>query len=292
MDYKDIYIVPQHYDGNSRNEVNLSIELGGHTFRNPIIPANMGSIISIPLAKELEAQRYFYVLHRFMPYEEIVEFCATYEGIRSISVGIKDEDRKLIMDIANTGAVDYITVDVAHGYQRRVKEMIEFIRHYLPDVYIIAGNVGSVDGCRYLEWFADAIKVGIARGSACGTYEATGVVSPMFSTVLECAKVVKKPIIADGGTKTPGDIAKALVAGAHMVMVGNQFAGHNENGNVYAGSTAYNIKYNEGKVIQVELKGSIFDTYRDMEEKLVSSCTYCGGTDLSAFSTKGEWRKF
>jgi GMP reductase len=111
-----------------------------------------------------------------------------------------------------------------------MKEMLEFLHSvYKKGLYerpfIIAGNVASWGGVADLEdWGADATKVGIAQGDACTTYGQTGFGLPMFTCIQECAAVARKPVIADGGIRTNGDFAKAIVAGGTMVMAGSVFA--------------------------------------------------------------------
>jgi GMP reductase len=113
-----------------------------------------------------------------------------------------------------------------------MKEMISFIKESYREAntemaipFIIAGNVATAGAVVDLEnWGADATKVGIAQGDACTTYGQTGFGVPMFSCIQECAKVAKKPIIADGGIRVNGDFSKALVAGGTMVMAGSIFA--------------------------------------------------------------------
>ena len=140
---------------------------------------------------------------------------------------------------------DYITIDIAHGHSIKMEKIIRWIKatfFYSPP-YIIAGNVSTPDAVRDLEsWGADAIKVGIGPGSACTTYVATGFGSRgcQASIVEECAKAKLKnttKIIADGGIKEPGDIAKALALGADLVMIGGMFSALNDSpGNTITGT--------------------------------------------------------
>ena len=107
-----------------------------------------------------------------------------------------------------------------------MKNTIRTIRTLFGDkTFIIAGNVATSDAVKEItDWGADAIKVGIGQGSPCTTKDKTGFTMPMFSCLLECAKNADVPLIADGGIKCNGDVAKAMCAGADMVMVGGMFA--------------------------------------------------------------------
>jgi len=123
---------------------------------------------------------------------------------------------------------DYITIDIAHGHAESVRRMIGHIKARLPNAFVIAGNVGTPEGVIDLEnWGADATKVGIGPGKVCITRLKTGFGTGgwQLSALKWCARVASKPIVADGGIRTPGDIVKALAFGADFVMVGGVLAG-------------------------------------------------------------------
>ncbi|MEO1584719.1 MAG: IMP dehydrogenase [Planctomycetota bacterium] len=146
------------------------------------------------------------------------------------AVGIKQFDRVEALLAAD---VDVITVDTAHGHSENVLETVREIKRRF-DVEVIAGNVATAEGARDLvEAGADAIKVGIGPGSICTTRVVTGVGVPQISAVMNAIAGVAGtgrdiPVIADGGIRASGDIAKALAAGAHAVMLGSLFAGLDE----------------------------------------------------------------
>src|SRR5438034_3310754 len=127
---------------------------------------------------------------------------------------------------------DLLAVDSAHGHSSRVIEAVKAVKAALPDVDLIAGNVGTFDGaCELARAGADAIKVGIGPGSICTTRVVTGAGVPQITAIAEAYRATKDanvPIIADGGIKYSGDITKALAAGASVVMVGSLFAGTDE----------------------------------------------------------------
>ncbi len=145
------------------------------------------------------------------------------------AVGLKDylERTKRLLD----AEVDFIVIDVANGYTQSVIEAIKKIKSNF-DIDVVAGNVATADGAELLASAgADAIRVGIGSGSACITRLVAGVGVPQISAVMECAQVASKydvPIISDGGIRKPGDIVKALAAGASTVMIGNLLAGTEE----------------------------------------------------------------
>ncbi len=128
--------------------------------------------------------------------------------------------------------VDIIVVDTAHGHSRGVLESVDQIKRLSNQVQVIAGNVATPEGARALiDAGADAVKIGIGPGSICTTRIVAGVGMPQFSAVMECAEVCHDrdvPIIADGGIKYSGDLAKAIAAGADCAMIGSLFAGTDE----------------------------------------------------------------
>jgi IMP dehydrogenase len=128
--------------------------------------------------------------------------------------------------------VDLLAIDSAHGHSSRVLDAVKLIKSKVPDVDLIAGNVGTFDGaCELARAGVDAIKVGIGPGSICTTRVVTGAGVPQITAIAEAYRATKDsnvPIIADGGIKYSGDITKALAAGASAVMIGSMFAGTDE----------------------------------------------------------------
>ncbi|HWY43696.1 MAG TPA: IMP dehydrogenase [Candidatus Sulfotelmatobacter sp.] len=128
--------------------------------------------------------------------------------------------------------VDVVAIDTAHGHTEKVMEAIKAIRHRLPEMQIIAGNVATYEGAKDLIALGiDGLKVGIGPGSICTTRVVTGAGVPQLTAVMEAARAARGtgvPIIADGGIKYSGDITKAIAAGASCVMIGSLFAGTEE----------------------------------------------------------------
>src|ERR1700726_1570401 len=128
--------------------------------------------------------------------------------------------------------VDVLAIDTAHGHSARVMDAIRAIKQRLPEIQLIAGNVGTYEGARDLIALGiDGIKVGIGPGSICTTRVVTGAGVPQITAILEAARAAKGtgvPVIADGGIKYSGDISKAIAAGAAVTMLGGLFAGTEE----------------------------------------------------------------
>ena len=143
--------------------------------------------------------------------------------------------------------VDVIVVDTAHGHSKGVMDTIKYIKKNYKNIDVIGGNIATPDAVRDLvKAGADAVKVGIGPGSICTTRVVTGVGAPQFSAIINCAKEAKKmnvPVIADGGIKYSGDVAKAIAGGASTVMIGSLFAGTKE--------SPGELIYHEGKTFKM-----------------------------------------
>ncbi len=147
------------------------------------------------------------------------------------AVGVTSDTLQRVAELVKAD-VDVIIVDTAHGHSRGVIEMVKRVRKKFPKLELIAGNVGTAEGTRDLiRAGVDAVKVGIGPGSICTTRVVAGVGVPQITAIMECAKIAAKahvPLIADGGIKHTGDIAKAIAAGADTIMIGGMFAGVDE----------------------------------------------------------------
>jgi IMP dehydrogenase len=147
------------------------------------------------------------------------------------AVGAAGDYLERAVEIARAKA-DVLAVDTAHGHSARVMEAIRSIKHRLPDVQLVAGNVATYEGARDLIALGlDGLKVGIGPGSICTTRVVTGAGVPQITAILEATRASGDsgvPIIADGGIKYSGDITKAIAAGASVAMVGGLMAGTEE----------------------------------------------------------------
>jgi len=301
FDYDNILLLPRRCVVESRHECDPSIEFGGRRFRLPVVPANMKTVVSETICERLARDGYFYIQHRFdLDSVAFARYMRERGLFVSLSAGVKEADRNMIDQLAAEGiGADYLTIDIAHGHADSVRRMIEHIRNRLPSAFIIAGNVGTPEAVIDLEsWGADATKVGIGPGKVCITRMKTGFGTGgwQLSALKWCARVATKPIIADGGIREHGDIAKSVRFGASMVMVGSMFAGHEESPGTtvevdgrlykeyYGSASEFNKGHRsfvEGKRILEPIKGKLADTLREMEEDLQSSISYAGGRRLA-----------
>ena len=168
---------------------------------------------------------------------------------------------------------DVLAIDTAHGHTSRVMEAIQAIRHRLPDVQLIAGNVATSEAAKDLIALGiDGLKVGIGPGSICTTRVVTGAGVPQLTAIMEAARAAHGtgiPIIADGGIKYSGDITKALAAGASCVMIGSLFAGTEESPGetiLYQGRTFKSYR-GMGSMGAMDAGSDRYATVQDMEER-------------------------
>ncbi len=300
FDYDNILLLPRKCRVESRSECDASIELGGRRFRIPVVPANMKTVVDESICTWLAQNGYFYVMHRF-DFDNLafVQAMKAKDLYASISLGVKKPDYEMVDRFVALGLVpDYITIDIAHGHADSVKNMIEYLKVKLPDSFVIAGNVATPEAVIDLEnWGADATKVGVGPGKVCITKLKTGFGTGgwQLSALKWCARVATRPIIADGGIREHGDIAKSIRFGATMVMIGSMLAGHEESPGqtvevdgrlykeYYGSASDFNkgeYKHVEGKRILEPIKGKLLDTMIEMEQDIQSSISYSGGRKL------------
>ena len=300
FDYDHILLLPRKCRVESRSECDAGIDFGGRRFKLPVVPANMKTVVDEKLCIWLAEHGYFYVMHRFdfdnLAFVRDMKARGLYA---SISVGIKPADYADIDRLAAEGLTpEYITIDIAHGHSDQVRDMIGHIKTRLPGSFVIAGNVATPEAVIDLEnRGADATKVGVGPGKVCITRLKTGFGTGgwQLSAVKWCARVATKPIVADGGIRHHGDIAKSIRFGATMIMIGSLFAGHEESPGrtvevdgvqykeYYGSASDFNkgeYKHVEGKRILEPIKGKLADTLIEMEQDVQSSISYAGGRKL------------
>jgi GMP reductase len=303
FDFEEVNLIPRRCIVDSRGDCDTSITYGGFKFKIPIVPANMTSIINRDLAVKLASGGYFYIMHRFdINQVEFIETMKNLGLVSSISIGVNDDSYQLINELIELDLVpDFITIDVAHGHSNKMQRMLGFIKSRGVSSFIISGNVSTQEGVIDLdEWGADSIKVGIGPGMSCTTWPTTGFGSRncQASTIMDCSSVTEKPIIADGGIRVPGDIAKSIVLGVDMVMIGGMLGGFSDSPGSVVFTNGFPQKefwgsssqYQSGKKSRIEGKKILID-YKDMtlleellylEECLQSSISYGGGSNIES----------
>ena len=318
IDFDDVLIIPKSNKLNSRKDVKLSRTIQFKYSKEiwtgtPIIAANIDGVGTVSMHNTLSGfgMMTCLVKNYLRHFEKIRN--ATNELI-TITTGVQEEDLKWLDTFMSLYPLTpTICIDIANGYIEKLKDTIKLVRKKYPYVTIIAGNVVTKEETKKLiKAGADVVKVGIGPGSLCTTRIKTGVGYPQISAIAECAKVahkMKAHIVADGGCKNPGDIAKAFVAGADFVMLGGLLAGHKQseikpvNGKIKAyGMSSFEAmkrNYNsindyrtsEGREVEIAYKGDVSNTIKDILGGLASTCTYIGAKEISEMPKKGSFVK-
>jgi IMP dehydrogenase len=256
--------------------------------------------------------------------EKVIEFPNSAKDkfgrlLAGAAVGVSGDTMKRVEHLVKS-QVDAIVIDTAHGHSAGVLRVVQEIREQYPELNIIAGNVATAEATRALfEAGADVVKVGIGPGSICTTRVVAGVGVPQITAIYDCATEARKhgkAIIADGGIKYSGDIAKALASGGHAVMLGSLLAGTTESPGeteifqgrrfkVYRGmgSVSSMEKGSKDRYFQEEnkkfvpegiegrlpYKGPLADTLYQLIGGLRSGMGYCGAKDLQALREEAQF---
>jgi len=200
----------------------------GFFLKIPIISAAMDRVTEVEMAVRLGKMGGLGILHRSNTMEEEVEMVRQVKK-KDVLVGAACSafDLERAKALKDAGA-DVISIDSAHGHNMNVVDGAMRIKRAIGKTPLLVGNIATKEAAQELVKFADGIKVGIGPGSICTTRIVSGVGVPQLSAIMEVVEVARKkgvPVIADGGMRTSGDIAKALGAGASAVMLGNMLAG-------------------------------------------------------------------
>ena len=315
FDFSDVLIRPKRTVLSSRSQVSLTRKF---TFPNststwegvPVIAANMDTTGTFGVMDVLSKHQILTCLTKFYGKNDFKNQPNMQHNWKNaiISTGISDMDYIKLSEILTwrTGSTDqdditWVCVDIANGYMQKIVDFCKKLREEFSNIILIAGNVATREMTEelILNGGVDIVKVGIGPGSACLTRLKTGVGMPQLSCIIECADAAHGAggyIIADGGITCPGDMAKAFGGGADFVMMGGQFAGHDENPGetveengekfklFYGMSSEHAMnkhygkmeKYrsSEGRVIKIKYKGPLENTVLDYLGGLRSACTY------------------
>jgi IMP dehydrogenase len=253
LTYDDIQLVPAYSEISSRLNIRLWTQVTRrYGILQPIIAAPMDTVCDAEMAIAMMKTGGLGIIHRFMSIDDqceevmAVKAACTQEMYENWGV-MYDDWHTEIKDIPIAAAVgangDYyeravsliqaganiILIDVAHGHHKNVKEALYQLKAINSKVDVIAGNIATAEAASDLiEWGADALRVGVGGGSLCTTRIKTGFGVPNVTCLNEVCAISSVPVIADGGIRTSGDIAKALALGASTVMLGSILAGTDE----------------------------------------------------------------
>jgi IMP dehydrogenase len=319
ISYDDLLIVPQFSDIQTRREVDICNWLDQDRFLKfalPIISSPMDTITEEKMAIAMARMGGLGIVHRYNTIEKQLQMAETiFENVSADKVGFAigttgdcfERAKKLV----SIGA-KILCIDVAHGDHILVQRAIGQLRDSLGDApHIMAGNVATLDGFNRLAgWGANSIRVGIGGGSICSTRIQTGHGIPSLESIIECAETHHNvTIIADGGIKNSGDIAKALAAKADFAMIGSIIAGTDctpgeiilsENGDrrkVYRGMASKDAQMDwrgkssslEGISTTVPYKGATFDVVEQLENGIRSAFSYTGARTIQEYWSKAKF---
>lgn len=314
--FGDVLLVPKYSEILSRKQIDLSVNLDNHNLdlSCPFVSSPMDTVTEHAMAITIAKHGGLGVIHRYNTIEEqtsIVRKVRDKTEKVAAAIGVSGDFLERAQSVVSEGA-KILCVDVAHGHHVLMKTALRKLRNsFGKRIHIMAGNVATLEGFNDLaDWGADSIRVGIGGGSICSTRIQTGHGVPTLQSVLDCSKTDRDAlIIADGGMKSTGDIAKAIAAGADLVMCGSLFAGTDESpGEVFSASD--NKKYKvyrgmasieaqrdwkgshnsvEGISTTIPYKGSIVNIVQMMKKQLTSACSYSGAANLTDFKNKSEF---
>lgn len=315
--FDDVLIRPEYSEIDSRTKINLSQEFLGLKLKIPIISANMDYITGPDMAWAMYKAGGLGILHRFADWDtqkKNINRQMWDTGVIAFSIGTREPDLSIAqVKEVFTGAPPksdkIVCIDVAHGHHKKVIDLVKAIKDQFPHINVIAGNVATAEGVADLAIAgADAIKVGIGPGSVCTTRVVTGVGVPQLSAILDCARAAKtfnRPIIADGGIRSAGDIVKALAAGADVVMLGSLLAGTNEApGDIIDTGRGRRVKRYQGQSIFgsndalftregisgfVDAKGPVADVLKQLMGGLRSGMSYVGAENLEELRERAQF---
>ncbi|MBK7630581.1 MAG: guanosine monophosphate reductase [Ignavibacteriales bacterium] len=292
LTYDDISLIPTQVSRiKSRTEASTNSSFLGLKLNVPVISSPMDSVTGIEMAKELSSAGSLGIVNRFDSSLDAVLNAKNGKGIKAVSIAL-NTDLKTIEKIATKKYI--ICIDTANANNKEVLKKTELIKKKF-DVKIIVGNIAHGGTLDQLENAgADAVRVGIGGGSVCTTSIQTGIGIGQVSSLLNIyfarnQKKLKIKIIADGGIKSPGDVAKAIALGADIVMLGRMLSGTREtpgevikyNGQLwkkYRGSASFGVKmrneFIEGEETMVAYKGAVKNVIDGISDGLKSSMSY------------------
>ena len=335
LTYDDIQLVPQYSDIPSRTQINLhTLVSRRYGLLNPLVASPMDTVCGEEMAFKIFLMGGVGCIHRFMSIEEqsqvvrslyqriygegfggpFEEWGVMYDDWHAeinlipimAAIGVSESDKERAKSLVDSGA-NILVIDVAHGHHTNVLEMIKWCKNNLDDkVDIIAGNIATAQAAMDLVTYgADGLRVGIGGGSLCTTRIKTGFGVPNVSCLEEIIRVAKVPVMADGGIRTSGDIAKALALGSSSVMLGSLLAGTDEapgqiietsNGlyKRYRGSASLETKVVNGQQVRnvegesttIPYKGGVKFIVNGLLDGVKSALSYGGARNLQEFKPK------
>lgn len=324
LTYDDIQLIPNFSDVQSRQNIQLTTAVSKNwSIDIPIVGSCMDTVTEFEMASTLMEMGGVGCIHRFMSIEEqakqikkLVAFRETDESMAHLptmaAVGVVGDylDRAVALEEAGC---NIILIDVAHGHHANMEVALSELKANLEEFTdVIAGNIATAEAAEDLiAWGADGLRVGIGGGSLCTTRVKTGFGVPNVTSILDVFQIADDadiPIMADGGIKSSGDIAKALACGATCVMVGSLLAGTKESPGAiletpgglfkrYRGSASLETKVThgqksrnvEGESTTIPFKGGVRFIVNGLTDGIRSAFSYAGADNVDDYYARTEW---
>lgn len=326
LTYDDIQLIPQYSEAESRSSIDLTTKLSrNYSIRIPYIASPMDTICEKEMASKMMSLGGVGCIHRFMSIQEQAEqikslwLLAGTEGMLNdiwmgekipimAAIGANGDYFERAFELIEAGA-NVLLIDVAHGHHKNVKEALNKLKSRFSGIDIIAGNIATGRAAIDLEeWGADGLRVGIGGGSLCTTRVQTGHGIPNVTSLEWVSEVSTVPVMADGGLRNSGDIAKALAVGADCVMLGSLLAGTQETpGNIieknnqlfkrYRGSASLETKSThnqalrnvEGESTVVPFRGGVKYVIERLNDGVRSALSYSGCDSVNQFTSTAQY---
>lgn len=316
LTYDDISIIPTWSNIGSRSDCELYTDIGQYSLSTPLIASPMDTVCGVDMCVELSKLGGMGVLHRFQTVDEQVDMCDEIDanGVRNYmaAVGVGESGRDRLDKILNYTQLKGVCIDVANGHHSLPMQMVAYIKKEYEDIQVMVGNIVSKQGAMDLiKEGADTLRVGIGNGSMCETRIRAGVGVPQATALNDIYTFLEQEsldvdIVADGGIKTTGDVAKALALGADAVMIGSLFSGTKETPGAiakmgqwpneklfkkYQGSASIESKVARGEEVKnvegnskiTPYKGKVSRIVQDINDGVRSSMSYVGALNLEQF---------
>lgn len=318
--FDDVLIVPKYNKVKSRKDVSFRTKVTrNYSIDIPIIAANMDTVCESRMAIAIGRLGGLGVIHRFLTIEEQVKQVDEVKQnhlMTAAAIGMKDLEERV--RALNDVGINILVLDIAHGHSKYAGKALDYIKQNYHKLDVMAGNIATKDAAEYfLNKGADAIKVGIGPGATCTTRKMTGAGIPQITAIMDVYEATQGriPICADGGIREPGDLTKAIGAGADTIMSGYLFAGTEEapgeiiikgknKFKIYRGMASYDATIKkieidgkshddvvsiEGRKTRIPYKGPIKKIIEKFLGGLASGMTYMGASEIEQIKGKADF---